>query len=80
MGDALVIVTYAERLPLGQGYVVRFVPFDGSLEGDAAAQARAINLAMEQLIARAPAQYYWSYNRYKVPHGVAAPVTAGEHA
>lgn len=71
MGDAIVIVTFAERLPLGRGYVIRFVPFDGMLAGDSAAQARAINAAMEKLIARAPAQYYWSYNRYKVPAGAA---------
>jgi Kdo2-lipid IVA lauroyltransferase/acyltransferase len=73
MGDAVVIVTYAERLPLGRGYIIRFVPFTGSLDGDSAQQARAINAAMEQLIARNPAQYYWSYNRYKVPAGVPAP-------
>jgi KDO2-lipid IV(A) lauroyltransferase len=77
LGDAVVIITYAERLSFGRGYVVRFVPFSGSLEGDTAAQARAINQAMEQLIARCPAQYYWSYNRYKVPSGVAAPEGAG---
>ncbi len=71
MGDAVVIVTYAERLPFGRGYLIRFVPFDASLEGDSAEQARAINAAMEQLIARSPAQYYWSYNRYKVPAGAA---------
>jgi KDO2-lipid IV(A) lauroyltransferase len=76
LGDAIVIVTYAERLPMGRGYVIRFVPFNGSLEGDSAQQARAINAAMEQLIARNPAQYYWSYNRYKVPAGVAAPAEA----
>lgn len=72
LGDAVVIATYAERLPFGRGYVIRFVPFDGTLEGDAAQQARAINAAMEKLIARSPAQYYWSYNRYKVPSGAAA--------
>jgi len=79
LGDATVIITYAERLPGGRGYVVRFVPFDGSLDGDSAAQAQAINHAMERLIARSPSQYYWSYNRYKVPHGIEAPA-AGEHA
>ncbi|MBJ7310109.1 lysophospholipid acyltransferase family protein [Rugamonas sp. CCM 8940] len=73
MGDAVIIVTYAERLPHGRGYVVRFVPFEASLEGTAAEQARAINGAMEQLIARSPGQYYWSYNRYKVPAGASAP-------
>jgi hypothetical protein len=30
-------------------------------------QARAINLTMEKLIAQCPAQYIWSYNRYKTP-------------
>jgi len=74
LGDAVVVIVYAERLPGGKGYTVRFVPFEGSLDGDTAAQARAINAAMEKLIARCPAQYYWSYNRYKVPAGVAAPV------
>lgn len=80
LGDATIIVTYAERLPGGKGYVIRFVPFDGTLEGDAASQARAINAAMEQLIARNPTQYFWSYNRYKVPDGIAAPATTGAAA
>ena len=73
MGDAAVILVYAERLPAGRGFVVRFVPFEGELSGTAAAQAGAINRAMEQLIARCPSQYFWSYNRYKQPKGVAAP-------
>ena len=80
MGEATVIITYAERLPGGKGFIVRFVPFDGTLDGDTAEQARAINAAMERLIARNPAQYYWSYNRYKVPAGIAAPVAAEERA
>jgi KDO2-lipid IV(A) lauroyltransferase len=68
-----VILVYAERRPGGLGYIVRFVRFEGVLSGTAAEQATAINLAMEQLIARCPAQYFWSYNRYKQPAGVAAP-------
>jgi KDO2-lipid IV(A) lauroyltransferase len=81
LGDATIIVTYAERLPGGKGYVIRFVPFDGTLEGDAAQQAQAINSAMERLIARNPTQYYWSYNRYKVPAGIDTPTApAGEQA
>jgi lauroyl/myristoyl acyltransferase len=32
---------------------------------------------MEQLIARCPAQYFWSYNRYKQPQGVARRKPAG---
>jgi len=72
LGRADILLVYAERRPHGAGYVVRFVPFDGDLSGTAAEQAAAINHAMEQLIARAPAQYFWSYNRYKKPDGVAA--------
>ena len=75
LGNATVIVTYAERLPAGRGYVIHFVPFNQSLDGDTTSQAQAINTAMEQLIARNPTQYYWSYNRYKVPHGIDAPTT-----
>jgi KDO2-lipid IV(A) lauroyltransferase len=73
MGDAAVILVYAERRPRGRGFIVRFVPFEGELCGSAAEQASAINRAMEQLIARCPSQYFWSYNRYKQPDGVAAP-------
>jgi KDO2-lipid IV(A) lauroyltransferase len=73
LGRADIVLTYAERLPRGRGYVVRFVPFEGDLSGTPAEQAAAINRAMEQLIARCPAQYFWSYNRYKQPQGVDAP-------
>ena len=39
LGKADILLVYAERLPRGRGYVVRFVPFEGSLEGSAADQA-----------------------------------------
>jgi KDO2-lipid IV(A) lauroyltransferase len=73
LGRADILLTYAERLPHGRGYVIRFVPFEGELSGTPAEQAASINRAMEQLIARCPSQYFWSYNRYKRPQGVAAP-------
>ncbi|QJD99781.1 lysophospholipid acyltransferase family protein [Massilia forsythiae] len=88
LGKADILLVYAERLPRGRGYAIRFVPFEGSMAGTAVAatamaatamaatpveQAAAINRAMEQLIARCPSQYFWSYNRYKRPQGVAAP-------
>ncbi|MFP5391075.1 MAG: lysophospholipid acyltransferase family protein [Gammaproteobacteria bacterium] len=73
LGNAVIILTYAERLPRGRGYLVHFVPFEGDLSGTPAEQAAAINRAMEQLIAGCPAQYFWSYNRYKQPEGVEAP-------
>jgi KDO2-lipid IV(A) lauroyltransferase len=73
LGKADILLVYAERLPRGRGYVIRFVPFEGELSGTPPQQAAAINRAMEQLIARCPSQYFWSYNRYKRPQGVAAP-------
>lgn len=73
MTGAPIILTYAERLAFGRGFVQRFVPFTESLDGDAAQQALAINRAMEKLIANAPSQYFWSYHRYKKPDGVNGP-------
>ena len=65
MSGAPLVLSYAERLPHGAGYAVRFVPFDAELNGSPEQQARIINAAMETLVARCPAQYFWSYNRYK---------------
>lgn len=73
LGKAQIVLVYAERRPRGAGFIVRFVPFDGTLDGTPLDQAATINRAMEQLIARCPAQYFWSYNRYKQPEGVAGP-------
>ena len=72
MSGAQIILTYAERLPLGRGYRIRFIPFEETLGDTPEQQARAINAAMEKLIARCPAQYFWSYNRYKSPRGAAS--------
>jgi KDO2-lipid IV(A) lauroyltransferase len=77
MGEAELIVTYAERLPHGKGYIVHFVAFDKAELGDtSASQALAINASMEKLIARSPSQYFWSYNRYKVPPGAGTAPTS----
>ncbi|GAC1408686.1 MAG: lysophospholipid acyltransferase family protein [Burkholderiaceae bacterium] len=73
---ATIILSYAQRLPHGRGFVIRFVPCAPlALRGGDSpqGQARALNRAMEELIARCPAQYFWSYNRYKTPAGVQPP-------
>lgn len=76
MTNAPVILTYAERLPWGRGYLIRFVPFSElttlTLTGTPEQQAGAINQAMEKLISYCPAQYFWSYNRYKTPANASA--------
>lgn len=78
MTGAPILLSYAERRPRGAGYVVRFARFRGELEGNPEAQARAINAAMEELIAQCPHQYFWSYHRYKRPSGVDAPMKEGD--
>ena len=74
---APIMLSYAQRLPFGRGFLIRFVPFESlisePLNGTAEQQASSINLAMEKLIAHCPEQYFWSYNRYKTPPNVDAP-------
>lgn len=77
MTAAPIILSYAERLPNGKGYVIRFVQCEQVLGETAEQQAHAINTAMEQLIALCPAQYFWSYNRYKTPSGATPASPAG---
>lgn len=73
MTGAAMILAFAERLPRGRGYRLHLQPFTMEAELSQEQQVRAINTAMEKLIALCPAQYFWSYNHYKVPAGVAAP-------
>ncbi len=73
--DATVLMSFAERLPHGKGYVLRFEPLTLDHSQPIPAQ---INAALERVIAISPAQYLWSYNRYKVPAGVEPPDTAKE--
>lgn len=68
---AAIVLVFAERLPHGRGYTLRFERLADELPADPAASARALNAAVEDLIRRTPAQYLWSYNRYKAPHGSA---------
>lgn len=65
---AVVVLVTAERLPAGRGYALRCEALDeGGLD------ERRLNQAIEHLIRSCPTQYLWSYNRYKVPQGVAPP-------
>ena len=73
MTGATIILSYAQRLPGGRGFVVRFVPCAPLAGATAQLRAQALNRAMEELIANCPAQYFWSYNRFKTPAGVAPP-------
>jgi KDO2-lipid IV(A) lauroyltransferase len=70
--DAVVLFFFAERLALGRGYRVHIRPMEGAFTGDRVADATQLNLNIEALIAMAPGQYLWSYNRYKQPAGAPA--------
>ncbi|MDX8380110.1 MAG: lysophospholipid acyltransferase family protein [Gallionella sp.] len=61
--DATVLLVSAERLAQGRGYVINFTPLQLDFEQSVPQQ---INGALEQMILTCPAQYLWSYNRYKV--------------
>jgi KDO2-lipid IV(A) lauroyltransferase len=69
---ATVLIAYSERLPHGQGYVIHVEPL---LLDFAVPVPRQINAALERVIRACPAQYLWSYNRYKIPRGVPAPAS-----
>ncbi len=68
--DATVLIAYSERLAQGRGYVIHVEPLALDF---AQPVPRQINAALERVIRACPAQYLWSYNRYKVPRGVPAP-------
>lgn len=67
---ATVVMSDVERLPEGNGYVLRFSPvsFDGTRS-----VPQQMNDALQDVIRTRPEQYLWSYNRYKVPRGAPQP-------
>lgn len=66
--DATLLLVSAERRQ--RGYVMHFEPLQLDYSKPVAEQ---INKALEKIIRVCPAQYLWSYNRYKVPGGVELP-------
>lgn len=69
--DATVIFGYAERLAKGAGYHIHFLPAPGPIQGkDFVAAATHLNKGVENCIRQSPAQYQWSYKRFKTrPEG-----------
>ena len=70
---ATVLLAFAERLPQGAGYDLKFSALPHALEGSPEQRVTQINAALEGLIRHCPEQYLWGYNRYKVPSGAGAP-------
>ncbi len=71
--NAVVLFFFAERLPKGAGYHVHIEPMTAAFSADKHLAARETNAMIERLIAMAPTQYLWGYNRYKHPAGAALP-------
>lgn len=67
--NAIVLFFFAERLPGGAGYRVHIAAPAPIYSADKLEAATQMNAQIEALIAIAPTQYLWSYNRYKRPAG-----------
>lgn len=63
----------AERLAWGRGYHLHILPLGEPLPADKTAAAIRINQGVEDVVRRFPAQYMWSYNRYKRPGSAPDP-------
>lgn len=66
---AEVLMFFGERLAKGKGYRLWIKPLAAPLTTDPVTAARQVNAAVEDLVRLCPAQYLWSYNRYKTPAG-----------
>ena len=70
---AAVVLAFCERLPQGAGYRIHLEPLPSREPGES--PTRQLNRGLESMIRKCPEQYLWSYNRYKVPAGVAPPTS-----
>lgn len=75
MDGVEVILFFGRRLGWGRGFEVEITRLPEPFTGDKTTDGAKLNQAVEQLIRQAPAQYLWSYNRYKTPAGVAPAET-----
>ncbi len=76
--NAVVLFFFAERLAWGRGYRVHILPLDTPYADDKTAAATQTNVMVEYLIAMAPTQYLWGYNRFKQPAGAPPVQSASE--
>lgn len=68
---AQVMMTWCERLPIGQGFCMHMQPLNAPELSDpktsAEAAAAVVNRAVENMVLNAPGQYLWGYARDKQP-------------
>lgn len=70
---AVVMLSYAERLPAGRGYRLHFLRADDEIYNkDVSQSTAALNRLVEQGIRQLPEQYLWIYKRFRTrPEGEA---------
>jgi len=66
-----IFLIYAERLGIGKGYRIEFIPASTLLaDKDPLTATSALNTELENCIRKIPDQYQWGYKRFKRnPHG-----------
>ncbi|MDD3449462.1 MAG: hypothetical protein PHF72_10590, partial [Gammaproteobacteria bacterium] len=63
---AVVLFCVPERLPRGRGFRLNFTPAPAEVSGaDLRRSVAAVNAGVEAWVRRLPAQYLWSYKRFK---------------
>jgi len=77
---ANVLVTYAERLPNGEGFKILVTPAEPGIGADdAVAGATALNQSVEKVVRMTPEQYQWEYKRMRHrPPGNPNPYKPGQ--
>lgn len=73
--QATILMSFAERLADGSGYRLHILPApEGIGDKDTLIAATALNQGVEQCLRLAPAQYQWTYKRFKhQPDGQTSP-------
>jgi len=69
--NAVVVMAVAARLSWGRGWRLRFIDVPAPLPDSIEEATAFLNREIERVVMMYPTQYYWSYDRYKVPAGVA---------
>lgn len=73
-----VLPYFPERLPDGQGYVIRIgAPLSDFPSGDGARDVARFHGLIEAAVREAPAQYLWSYKRFRPAKGEPDPYRDG---
>jgi Kdo2-lipid IVA lauroyltransferase/acyltransferase len=80
-----VVFGFAERLPAGAGFRIRFLPAPAGIDSeDLPVATAALNAGIEACVQLAPLQYQWTYKRFpaRLPplagHAAAAPPSGTE--